>query len=117
MRETLTQMLWQLAKESTERPIQSLDPANRARLLLALLGLIILAVGSGLIIWLSGRAVRRWIRGDTGLGDVDEGEHERALSKQQALWYARSLKDSASKRSISTIQPPSEQENEEDREQ
>ena len=43
-------------------PAEQLDPATRARLLLALLAIVVLGVGLIVLVVLGGRMVRRWSR-------------------------------------------------------
>ena len=51
-----------LAAEQAKPLIERLDPQSRAGLLAALAGLVVLAIGSMVVVYLGGRYVRRIIR-------------------------------------------------------
>ena len=52
--------LWLLAQQ-TEPRIRRLDPQTRAKVLAALAGLIILGIAMIVLVWLGGRATRRYM--------------------------------------------------------
>ena len=48
-----------LAQQDPKLPINQLDPPTRTKVVMALLGMVILAMGAMVCIWLAGRYVKR----------------------------------------------------------
>lgn len=65
--------------------LQRLDPVTRARVLMALLGLVILGLGMVVLVWLAGRAARRYRQRSFAPPREDESirPSERMLSGRQ----------------------------------
>jgi hypothetical protein len=53
---------WILAQQEPKLPINQLDPPTRTKVVMALLALVILALGAMVCIWLGGRYVKRIAR-------------------------------------------------------
>jgi hypothetical protein len=53
---------WIALAEQARPPLQRLDPVTRAKVLAALAGLVILGFGLVVLVWLGGRATRRYMR-------------------------------------------------------
>jgi len=57
----LTLIAWLFAADRKEPLIDRLDPVTRAKVIAALIGLVVLGIGMILLVWLGGRMVRRYV--------------------------------------------------------